>query len=109
MPIHLHRVGLFEPEGILARNPSSTSISTKKGEENHGSLARCGCAGAGVAAGRYGAYGAGIVRRWWRAWEAEAQAGTARVSVLKFLGHLGRCNFEVGLVLGYFFEFGSCN
>ncbi|KAG4211757.1 hypothetical protein ERO13_A02G121402v2 [Gossypium hirsutum] len=42
MPIHLHHVGLFEPKGILAQNPSSTSISTKKGEEIHGLLAQYG-------------------------------------------------------------------
>ncbi|TYI25862.1 hypothetical protein ES332_A05G076800v1 [Gossypium tomentosum] len=43
MSIHLHHVRLFKPEEILARNPSSTSISTKKGEEIHGLLARYRC------------------------------------------------------------------
>ncbi|KHG27510.1 hypothetical protein F383_34037 [Gossypium arboreum] len=47
-------MGLFEPKRILARNPSSTSISTKKGEENYGSPARCGCAGARVRVVREG-------------------------------------------------------
>ncbi|KAK8330718.1 hypothetical protein V6Z11_A10G024900 [Gossypium hirsutum] len=56
MPIHLHHVGLFEPEGILARNPSSTPISTKKGEEIHGLLARYGCKALG--------YGTVLARAW---------------------------------------------
>ncbi|KAK8366868.1 hypothetical protein V6Z11_A02G145700 [Gossypium hirsutum] len=73
MSIHLHHVGLFEPEGILARNPSSTSISTKKGEEIHGLLARAlasyGCAGVAcegcvlvVRCWRIGMVAGGVVR-----------------------------------------------
>ncbi|KAK8339916.1 hypothetical protein V6Z11_A08G068500 [Gossypium hirsutum] len=73
-------MGFFEPGGILARNPSSTSIPTKKGGEIHGLLARYGCAL--VCVRELGVVAGGVVGAWRMQRLLRHEQKTARVSSL---------------------------